>query len=422
MKTWIAGIGMSTFMVGGPLLWSPASVLAAETLFKPFVAISEEATDNIYEQAIGRRQELITRIRPGATFTYRSPLWTWDTAYAFEYRNYARNSRDNEYNHDAASKGNIALVDNFLFIDLSDTYHRISLDISRDAVTESALFLNKTDQNIAVLSPYMLWHLRGDSTLKTGYRFTDTRYWDLVSIDKQEHRGFTELNHEATSKLSVSAGYAFTQLESSAAGLSRQELYGGFRYEYAENSFVSGQIGNNWQQFDSGVNVRNLFWNAGITHDFNFAVATVEARVSTTEDPLTISTKQTTYNGKLEKKMQRSMVGLSASYSDYVNTLTDRTDHRKLSFSATGSYEIRHNITATLITTGERFSRKTAVDYPYRFTGIAGVNYALNNELTLGLTYTHATYLYDHVTYLPDHRTVGAKYINRAVVELKKVF
>jgi hypothetical protein len=264
--------------------------------------------------------------------------------------------------------------------------------------------------------------LRGDSNLKTGYRFTDTRYWDLVSIDKQEHRGFTELNHEATSKLSVSAGYAFTQLESPSSGLSKQELYGGFRYGYAEKSLVSGQIGNNWQQFNNGGNAQNIFWNVGITHDFNFAVATVEARVATTEDPLTISTKETSYSGKLEKKMQRGMVGLSSSYSDYLNALTDQIDHRKLSFSATGSYEIRHNITANLTATGERFSRKTAADYPYRFTGIAGVNYALNNELTLGFTYTHATYLYDHVTYLPDHRTVGAKYINRAVVELKKVF
>lgn len=166
MKTWIAGIGMSTFMVGGPLLWSPASVSAADMLLKPFVAISEEVTDNIYEQAIGRRQELTTRLRPGATFTYHSPLWRWDTAYTFEYRNYARNSRNNEYNHDAALKGNLALVDNFLFLDLSDTYHRVTLDISRDAATESSLFLNQTDQNIAIISPYMLWRLRGTALSK----------------------------------------------------------------------------------------------------------------------------------------------------------------------------------------------------------------------------------------------------------------
>jgi len=415
-KLRITCLVVGTFMAGGALLWSPSPVSAADSSFKPYVSISEEVTDNVFELATNKRTEYITRLRPGATFHYLSPIWTWDTTYTFEYRNYARNSKGNEYNHDAALKGNIALVKNFLFLDLSDTYHRVSLDVARDATTESSLFLNQTDQNIAAVSPYLLWRLRGDNTLKTGYRFTDTRYWDSIGIDKREHRGFADLNHAVTAKFSLSAGYAFTRLESLPTRFKRHDISGGFKYEYADKSSVYGQVGNSWQQFDTGVDVNYPFWNAGVIHDFRFAVATIETKVSTTEDPLAVSTKETSYSGKLEKTLQRGMIGLSASYTEYVNTATDLTDRRRVSYSATGRYEVLQDLTASLTATGERFSKRTASDFPYRFTGVAGLSYAFKDELTLGLTYTYVNNLLDLDT------TEGSNQINKAVIELKKTF
>ena len=416
MKTCLTCIGLSAFLAGGLFLGSPDSVSAADTLFKPFVSVSEEITDNVFELPANKRTEYITRLRPGATFNYKSPFWTWDTAYTFEYRNYARDSRNTEYNHDASLKGNIALVENFLFLDLGDTYKRVSLDVSRNAATESSLFLNQTDQNIATVSPYLVWRLRGDNTLKTGYRFSDTRYWNPSGIEKQEHRGFADLTHEVTSKFSLSAGYSFTRLESQPSRYNKHDPYAGFRYEYADKSFVYGQAGNSWQHFDSGLNVDYLFWNAGITHDLRFAVATLETRVSNTEDPLAVSTKETSYSAKLEKTLERGMIGASASYSEYVNTATDLMDRSKLSFSATGRYELMQDLTASLAATGERFSRKLVTDYPYRFSGVAGLSYAFKDELTLAVTYTHVSQLY------ALDSAAGANRINKVVVELKKVF
>lgn len=416
MKTSFTCIGLGLVLASAPFLCFPDHVSAADTLFKPFVSVSEEITDNVYEVPANKRTEYITRVRPGATFNYKSPFWTWDSAYTFEYRNYARDSRSAEYNHDASLKGNIALVENFLFLDLGDTYKRVSLDVSRDAATESSLFLNQTDQNIATVSPYLVWRLRGGNTLKTGYRFTDTRYWNPSGIDKQEHRGFADVTHEVTSKFSISAGYSFSRLESLPSRFNKHEPYVGFRFEYADKSFVYGQVGNSWQQFDSGLDVDYLFWNGGVTHDFRFAVATVETRVTQTEDPQAVSTKETSYSGKLEKTMDRGLVGLSASYSEYVNTATDSMDRTKLSFSAKGHYALLQDFTASLSATGERFSRKLVTDYPYRFTGVAGLSYAFKNELSIGLTYTYVNNLLDLDT------TAGSNQINKVVVEVKKTF
>jgi hypothetical protein len=393
----------------------PALVSAGDMAFKPSVTLREDVTDNFYEQPTSKRTELTTRISPGATLKYSSPLWTWDISYAFDYRTYARNSKGSEYNHTASLKGNIAIIEKFLFLDLSDKYSRVTLDVSRTAATESSTFLNQTDQNITIISPYLLWRLRGDSSLRTGYRFTDTRYWGN-GIEKQEQREFADLTHEVTSKFSLSAGYAFSRLESIPSQFNKNDLSGGFKYEYAEKSFISCQIGNSWQSFDTGLDIKYLFWNATITYDSPFGVAALETRSSTTEDPLAVSTRERTYSAKLDKGFSRGGIGLSAVYSEYVNTETNLLDRRRLGFTSLGRYELMQDLTVNLGATGERFSRKTAADYPYRFTGTAGLNYALNNDLTLGLTYTYVTNLYG----LRIHD--GAKDINRAIIDIMKAF
>lgn len=427
---------MLFFLLSGLFLWLPVPASAADFEFKPFVSLSEEVTDNVYENATGKRTDYITRVRPGATFRYQSPLWTWDTAYTFEYRNYARGSNGDEYLHDGSLKGNISVIDNFFFLDLSDTYKRVTLDVSQNAATQTSLFVNQTDQNSAQISPYLLWRLRGERTLKTGYSFTDTRYFGVNGstqggsgsqrsngIDKQEHRGFADLSHDVTAKLNFTTRYAFTRLESDPAQYNKHDVSGSFKYEYADKSFLSAQLGNSWQQFNNGVDVSYLFWNAAVIHDFNGTVGTLEAIVITTEDPLVVSTKETTYRAKLDKTFLRGSIGGAVHYSEFVNTQTDVIDHRTQGVSVSGRYEVMQDITATLATSVEKYSQQTtannsinATNYPYRFTGTGGLNFAFNKELTLGLTYTYVTQRYGFSD------AAGAAEINKAVVELKKTF
>ncbi len=249
---------------------SNGPALAADIEFRPSVAISEEFTDNIDETVNNKRTEYITRFRPGFTSRYQTPLWNWDLGYTLEYRRYERNTSSDELIHNLDVRGNISLVENFLFLDFSDTYRQVPIDVARNnTATESSRSVNLTKQNTATISPYVIWRLKGDNTLRTGYRYTDIRYFGSTGIDNQEHRAFADLTHAVTSKFSVSAGYAFTRLESRPTSYNRHDLSGGFRYEYADRSFVFGQIGNSWQQFDRGGDTNYIFWNAGVTHDFD---------------------------------------------------------------------------------------------------------------------------------------------------------
>jgi len=407
---------MGVVLSGAPLYCFPANVSAAEISFRPSLAISEEFTDNIFEVPTNKRNEFITRLQPGFSSRYQAPFWNWDMAYTFDYRRYERNNRGDEYTHNAALSGNLTLLNNYLFLDVSDTYRRVTLDVSRSAATESSLFLNQTDQNIAIISPFLLWRLRGDNTLKTGYRFGDTRYWNSAGIERQEQGAFADLNHEVTSNLSISADYAFTRLESVPAQYNKHDLSGGFRYVFAERSFIYGQIGNSWQHYNNGSDASYLFWNAGVTHDLGLVVATLETRVQTAIDPLAVSTRETNYSARFEKTLQRGMVGFSTSYAEFVNSQTDRTNQRRLSISGTGRYEVLQSLTANLGVTAERFYLNTGADFPYHLNASGGLEYAINKDLTLSLNYT-----YDARRSSLDSAR-GEIVTNRAIVEVKKTF
>lgn len=418
MKRFIKKQAMTATLSAVLAVGVSTQLLAAEMSFKPMITVNEEFTDNVFEVAGKKQHDFITRLQPGVKFNYLAPFWKWDLAYNLDYRTYARGSHGDETSHNLNANGNIALIDNFIYLDVSDVFRRVSLDVARDATAEG-LTLNQSDQNVATVSPYLLWRPGDKTTLKTGYRFTDTRYWKSNGIEKQEHRGYADLTYEITPRLNLTAGYSFTRLESLPSNYNRHDLSTGFRYEYADKSFIHGQFGNSWQDFENGHDSTYLFWNAGITHDFRFLVATFDTRVQNSEDPLAVSTKETSYSGRLQKNFQRGTANLSSSYSEYTDTAvtaSGNSERRRLSFSAGGDYELLDKLKASLLATFEHFSAKAAGDFPYRYLGTAGLSYTFKDELTLALNYTYVTSMHDIDT------TDGAKQINRVVVEVRKAF
>jgi uncharacterized protein (PEP-CTERM system associated) len=333
------------------------------------------------------------------------------------------------------------------------------LNVAQDVTTQSSLFLNQTNQNIATVSPYLMWRLGEKSTLKTGYRYTDTRYWG-VGIDQFEHDLFADFNYEWTSKFSLSAGYSFARVESIQASYDSHNVYGGFKYQYADKSSIFGKVGNTWQLFDSGENVNFVVWDVGIIHDMGMAIATLETSsqtsvnplsvstnvntlpvstnvntlpVSTNVNPLSVSTKTTTYTGRLDKTLPRGAVGFSGSYLEYenlesVNTQTGLNSQRKLSFSGNGRYEVMDGLVATLAATAERYygqgvdstvistEQSKVTGFRYHLYATSGLSYSLNHDITVSLNYTYEIYQ----NYVGDG--TGAIQINRGILAVRKSF
>lgn len=440
MKKELAQSMLVSGMLAALVIGGERTACAGDMTFRPYLTVGEEFTDNVYESSGNKRTDYITRVQPGASVRYLSPRLDLDTAYSFEYRYYARGGHGDEYNHNADLKGTITLIDNFMFLDLHDSYHRVSLDVTRDPATESSYFLDQTDENRATISPYLLWRLGEKTTLKTGYRYTDVRYWG-EGIERREHGGYAELNHELTSKLTLTGGYAFTHLMSDSLNYDNHDVYGGFRYNYAENSFLFAQVGNTWQNFEHGRSDSYIFWNAGLTHDFSVLKLTLETRVQNSSDPqygansgssatyssidpLHVSTKQTLYRAQIDKPIERGSLSMFISYTDYDYTDNSEPSYYKYSVGASGRYEVLPDLNVGISVIGERtvgqinqyYNGYYYNNYPYRLSGSLNVAYAFNHDLSLSVTYIYTTNRYHFDSGRDSADT------NRAIVELRKNF
>jgi len=411
---------MAVLVVG--VACSSERVLAAEFEIHPALGVSEEYNDNILETASDRKTDFVTRVNPGASLLYRSSGVSADLSYAFEYRNYARKSRDDEQIHTVGLVGTATLVDNFLFLELSDTLSRISLDITRD-VTKESLFVNQTEQNRASVSPYAAWHFGDKTLLKTGYRYTDTRYWGATGtaagIDRREHRGYADLQHQATEKLGLTASYSYADINTDLVRYGEHDVSGGMRYEYADKCFLFGGVGNSWQDFDGGGNASNFFWNAGVTHDFGFLTGTAEARVQYADDPVSVSTKETRYSLTLDKRLEKGSLSLIGAYSEYRSTRSEvgEGDRDLVGVTANAAYDLSPRLTVGVSLVGDKVSHDDIVDeYPYHFSGSGSATYRFNYDISTTLTLNHVEY-----RHTIDSAT-GARQTNRVILEVRKVF
>jgi hypothetical protein len=398
------------------VLLAAAPARSSEFRVTPSIAVSEEANDNIRELPAGSRFELLTRAQPGLALHYLGPYTLLDAAYNLDYRYYARNTRGQEFNHAASLKGFQGFWENFLTLEASDTFSRVSLDIARDTTQESVL-VNQTDQNLATVAPTLTWHPGGKSTLKTGYRFSDVRYWHTTTaIDKQTHTGFANYLHQLSDHLEFNAGYSFSSTKTETISYQEHDVSAGLRYEYGDKSFLFGSLGNSWLEFP-GFKTSNLFWDVGVTHNLGLAVATLETKVQYAEDPLTLSTKQTDYSLKLDRAMERGRAGFSASYSEYEVTLNRSQDRKRLQLNLGGSYLVLPSLTGNLNLTGERLNRTSSfLGLPFHLVASGGLSYALGEGLAVSGTYTHISYR------SKLDSSGGAIEVNRGILEVRKSF
>lgn len=394
---------------------APSSSYASDYTLIPRIAISEEYNDNVNSEPYGKDEEFITRAQPGFLFTYLAPRLNAGVNYNFDYRHYANGNKGDEYTHNLDARGTLTIVDNFVYFEVSDSYKRVSLDVARDNTNES-LYQGQSDQNTGRVSPYILWRYRENSSIKAGYSYTNTWYRESNGVDKSEHGAFLDVTHELFPRFAFTGGYAYLNADTSLDTYERHNAYGGFRYEYADRSFFFGQLGNTWQIYDNGAGVDNLFWNAGLTHDLTYVVAVLETRVQYTEDPLRSSIKETLYSGRLTRTMDRGSLEASVGYSEFELVDSGELDRRRLAGSLAGKYQFGERMMLSLKGTAERYSAGVSTDYPYRYSGNAGLLFDFSSNLVLKLDYSHISnrYAFDDSS--------GSNDTNRVVLELAKTF
>ncbi|MBU5613487.1 TIGR03016 family PEP-CTERM system-associated outer membrane protein [Geomonas azotofigens] len=394
-------------------LFAHAGAGAAEFRFTPSLVVGEEYNDNLFQSSTRPVTEYVTRVQPNLALKGEGGGVKADLSYGFDYRYFARNSRADQFDHRAALAAGFGATGDFLHLDLSDTYSRVSANVARDVTAES-LVVSQTLQNSALVSPYLTWHLPGNSTLVTGYRYRDVRYWGGSGVDKTEHDGYATWSRELTEGLVLSAQYSYARVKSDVNSLDRHETYLGLRYDRATGSFIYGNLGYDWQSFDNGRNTADPFWDVGASRDFGFLVAALGTKVQYTEDPETISTRNVSHYATLSRNFSRGLASFNASYSKYdKQALPGRDVQKKVFLGLNGRYDLRTDLGVTLNLSGDRLSRSLGGEFPYHLYGNVGLDYTLSTHAVLAANYSYISYRNDLGS------TKGGTDVNRVIVELR---
>lgn len=410
-----AAFGLIVAALFALLLTAPKQTRAADFSLVPSLAVSEEYTDNVFETDLNKSSDYITRVLPGFATKYKAPLWDWDLGYSFDYRFYARESRNDDNTHAINAKGLVKIVDEVFFLEMNDVYKRVSLDVTRDTTNES-LFVNQTDQNIGTLSPYLVLHPSARLTLKTGYRYINTWYKDPQSISKQDHVMFIDNSYELSPKFFLTTTYSFTREESSLNGLNRHEPKIGPRYEYADKSFIFAQGGVIITDYDNfRSETVNPSWSAGITHTFDTLTATVSTGVKYSEDPRSTATIETSYAATVTRNLKRGIVTLQGAYTEFSDATADILKNKRYSGGFTSRYEILQDLRGSLGLTYESYQNLLLNGTTDKYFVDCGLIYSFGKELTAGLSYKY-------IDYSSAKIAADNKQVNRVILEVKKVF
>lgn len=418
-------------VLGAALFFSILSVatvvLGAEFKLHPSLAVSEEYTDNVFLTTTNRTSDYITSARPGLSASYIAPALNGDLSYVFNYRHYAKNSVEDEITHELSAKAHLTAVENLMYLDVSDEYQRVSLDPTRTFTTES-LFLNQTDRNVVTASPYFTLRPTERISVKPGYRFIDTRYFGPLGFNKTDHSAFLNTAYELTKKWSLTADYTFTRETAEIGNFSQHQALGGFRYEYADKSFLFAQAGDTWIKYDGRRSLKTFSWNAGFAHVFDTVTASISTGVSYIEDPLSNVIQESFVRGTLEKRFPKGTLSLSPYYSAYSIAETDASQSKKYGATVQGTFEILSDLNVRLAITEEKYELTLFGSNTWRFQVDSGLSYPLAKQLTAYLSYIYVGY--NSPGSATDNRNVGFSpgfvtgnvHVNRGMIEIKKTF
>jgi hypothetical protein len=246
----------------------------------PSVALREDYNDNIFLTKTDKEHDYITTASPSIMLKY-SPSSLLDVSldYGFNFRFYSRNNELNDTSLKKTQHANFvaqARPLNHVFIDVSDIYGRVPIDIRRPFATGNE-FRNLTDSNIFTISPYVTVPLSSTVTTTLGYKYNNTWYRSDLNSDSESHTAFLTLNKKFTSKLNGEIRYNYYKYNpdpEAGSGVIRD--YDSHRgslavaYQITPNFAVNGEVGKAKYNYKSGRDFDTDFWN--INTDYNLRI------------------------------------------------------------------------------------------------------------------------------------------------------
>jgi hypothetical protein len=393
----------------------PYDAAAAQFNILPSVIVSEEYNDNLFLTPTGLRGDFISRIVPGFTLTHNTSFWTWNINYTYDYRYYAKDTLPRDTTYTANLFEHTELINNAFYIDMTDAYQRVSLNVARN-YTQESLFLNQTEENIFTVTPYLYLSSGPSQTIKMGYQYAATWYKDPTAIGSIEHVGYLSMSSPLSSNLAIMGDIRYTRGLNSLSGYFKTDIITGPVYTYAPSSAIFCELGETWLRFAGYENIHHLLWDLGISHHYSTMTLKVETKTDYIPDPLSALKRVDLLEATLTKESttRTSLSGLVGWY-EYRNPATEHLETTAYSLSG----QMRHVLTPRWTVSGE-ISNTILHDYlqaadTYIYQIMTRFERKMLADLTFAMNYSYA------YNYSPDIYSQNSRN-NRFVVSLIKRF
>ncbi|MBC8549570.1 MAG: TIGR03016 family PEP-CTERM system-associated outer membrane protein [Nitrospira sp.] len=234
----------------------------------PSFSLKEEYNDNILLTLNDREDDFITEASPALKLEYHpNSVFDLDLMYRLEFEIYSQNSENNDETHYVNLKSQIRPF-NRVFIDLSDSYNRVSVDARSASGIDNSL-VNKTEKNVFSVTPYVQFPLGSPSLTATmGYGYKNIWYKSALGNDANSHELFATISKRFQSKTEASVTYNFLSYSTVAINeYDRHAISAAASYMAASNIKLWGTAGYSSIDFKTAASENKGSWQAGIDYD-----------------------------------------------------------------------------------------------------------------------------------------------------------
>lgn len=368
-----------------------AGIAFAEPAWKASIGVAQEYTDNVEEEHDGEH-DFITSLRPSLAYKREGARLTLDATYAGDYRYYARQTSDEEFNHNLNARALLDAWDSFLFLEATDTYRLVNEDVTEGNATENDSTSSLVQQNNFTFSPYITPRFGDRGKAKIGYAYSNIWYDDPDKDKKHIHKGFADADYELTDRAALLSGYSYTQELSEDDTLDRHIAYLGGRYAYSERGSVSLKAGPQYTRYrDDGTSSTSLFWDASLNHDFGLVQLALNSGISFDDDPDTGETYERKFaTARLTRVWERTTASVYSTLEDYEESaggdgkVTKGNGNTESIRRTVLGLNLSHEFTARLTgTAGLSYDFEDSDANTKRWIANLGLTYALTESLNL---------------------------------------
>jgi len=409
-------ISIAVITLGAMWIMAPNDAEGSEFRIQSGIVIGEEYNDNIFLSPQDMSSDFISRIVPSIKFLYKAPLWDWDVSASYEYRYYSR-FHDYVTNSDIPNlnlANHTRINDEYIFLDVKDTYSKTSLDPTRNFTQESA-FVNQTDTNVLTVDPYFIMRPTSRMTVTTGYTYLNTWYKDPKAIDQTTNTVYTGFQQEMSQRSNITAGIRHTENTNRIQDYTQDDVYLGQHYEYVENSILSVTIGNTWFHRKAAERISQVTWDVSLIHRYSTMTVSYETGLRFIPDPQKVSTREDRYQVTVKRDVERTALGLSGGIFEYRNIINKHLENSTYLVAGTLSHAITTKLKIILNLEADWYKNYFAYTKTERRLTGAGFEYLAAENITAAFSYQYTN------AYSPDVYS-NNYFNNRYSVELRMVF